>query len=132
LNGGAGDRAAIAAAFERTYRRRFGRAESAMAVEIVSWRLGVRGPRPQVSLAAARDASAPAGNPVKGHREAWFPREGGFVRTTVYDRYAFGPGSRAVGPAVFEERESTVVVPPGACVGCDESLNLVIDLPSAD
>jgi N-methylhydantoinase A/oxoprolinase/acetone carboxylase beta subunit len=51
------------------------------------------------------------------------------VRTTVYDRYAFGPGSRAAGPALFEERESTVVVPPGASVSCDESLNLVIYMP---
>ena len=74
------------------------------------------------------------GNAVKGHRPAWFPGVGeggkaGFVQTTVFDRYAFGPGSEAVGPALFEERESTVVVPPGARARCDESLNLVIDLP---
>jgi N-methylhydantoinase A len=130
LYGGSGDRAAIMAAFERSYRRLFGRLEPSMAVEIVSWRLGVRGPRPQLSLAAARERGAAAGNAVKGHRQAWFPEVRGFLRTTVYDRYAFTPGSRAEGPALFEERESTVVVPPGATVSCDESLNLVIDLPA--
>ena len=58
---------------------------------------------------------------------AWFAQARGYVRTAVYDRYAFGPGSTAMGPALFEERESTVVVPPGARVHCDDSLNLILD-----
>ena len=31
------------------------------------------------------------------------------------------------GPAVFEERESTTIVPPGASARVDAALNLVID-----
>ena len=58
---------------------------------------------------------------------AWFAPARGDVPTAVYDRYAFGPGSTASGPALFEERESTVVVPLGARVHCDQSLNLLID-----
>jgi N-methylhydantoinase A/oxoprolinase/acetone carboxylase beta subunit len=46
----------------------------------------------------------------------------------VYDRYALTPGTAFEGPALVEERESTVVVPPDASVRCDESLNLIIDL----
>jgi len=129
-----GDRDAIAADFVRTYGRLFGRVEAGMPIEIVSWRLGVRGPRPGVALAAARGETAlrqaAKTGAVKGSRMAWFPRNGGFVRTTVYDRYAFAPGSRALGPALFEERESTVVVPPNAQVVCDDNLNLVIELPA--
>ena len=113
-----GDTPAISAAFDATYRLLFGRTEVDVAHEVVSWRLGVHGPRPQIELAAA---------PVKRHRMAWFREAGGYVQTAVYDRYTFGPGSSAAGPALFEERESTVVVPPGACVQCDESLNLIID-----
>jgi N-methylhydantoinase A len=128
-----GDRGAMTAAFERTYRQLFGRVEAGMPIEIVSWRLGVRGPRPEISLAAARGgaptSSAVTPDAVKGYRMAWFPREQGFVRTAVYDRYAFAPGSRAVGPALFEERESTLVVPQGAQVICDDCSNLLIDLP---
>ncbi len=123
-----GDTPAIAAAFEQTYRRLFGRVEDGVAPEVVSWRLGVHGPRPQIELAAARGvATRAAASPVKGHRMAWFAEARAFVRTVVYDRYAFGPGSTAAGPALFEERESTVVVPPGARLHCDDSLNLVID-----
>jgi N-methylhydantoinase A len=131
-----GERGALTAAFEKTYRQLFGRVEAGMAIEIVSWRLGVRGPRPDISLSAARDgapsSSAATTDVVKGYRMAWFPRERGFVRTVVYDRYAFVPGSRAAGPALFEERESTLVVPPGAQVACDNSLNLILDLPSTE
>ncbi len=129
-----GDRGAMVAAFESTYRQLFSRVEAGIPIEIVSWRLGVRGPRPDISLAAARGNTSIAPvtktDAIKGFRMAWFPRNGGFVSTTVYDRYAFAPGSRARGPALFEERESTLVVPPDAQVVCDESLNLVIDIPT--
>jgi len=132
--GARGDGEASAAAFERTYRQLFGRVEEGMPIEVVSWRLGVRGPRPEISLAAARGGAAPSAglvDAVKGFRMAWFPRVRGFVRTAVYDRYAFAPGNRATGPALFEERESTIVVPPDARVTCDDSLNLIIELPPA-
>ena len=123
-----GDTAALAAAFDATYRRLFGRTEDGVALEVVSWRLGVHGPRPRIELAAARvAATSVAASPIKGHRMAWFAQARGYVRTAVYDRYAFGPGSTAMGPALFEERESTVVVPPGARVHCDDSLNLILD-----
>ena len=52
----------------------------------------------------------------------------GFVEATVYERYAFRPGSTIPGPALFEARESTVVAPPDARVHCDAGLTLVIDL----
>ena len=91
------DRDAIARAFEATYTRLFGRTEPGMPLEIVSWRLGVRGPRPEVSLSAARGGMTTKGSAIKGHRPAWFPGEKGYVKTAVYDRYAFGPGSTAVG-----------------------------------
>ena len=124
-----GDTPAITAAFDATYRRLFGRTEDGVALEVVSWRLGVHGPRPRIELAAARAAfTVAAGSSVKGHRMAWFAQARGYVRTVVYDRYAFGPGSTANGPALFEERESTVVVPPGARVQCDDSLNLIVEL----
>ncbi len=123
-----GDRPAITATFAQTYRRLFGRTEDGVALEVVSWRLGVHGPRPRIELAAARGAAATtAASPVKGHRMAWFAEARGFVNATVYDRYRFGPGSTAAGPALFEERESTVVAPPGARVHCDDSSNLIID-----
>ena len=57
------------------------------------------------------------------------PDADGFVETPVYDRYALQPGVALTGPAIFEERESTVVVGPGAEITVDDSRNLIVTLP---
>lgn len=122
---------AIVEAFERTYARYFGRIEPGVPVEVVSWRMVVRGPTVDIELARARPQTAEASPGVavpKTWRKAWFEARSGFVDTPVYDRYALTPGTTFEGPALVEERESTVVVPPDASVRCDESLNLIIDL----
>ncbi|HEY0835845.1 MAG TPA: hypothetical protein VGE72_18220, partial [Azospirillum sp.] len=54
---------------------------------------------------------------------------GAFAATPVYDRYRLVPGARLQGPAIIEERESTVVVPDAAVVTVDGYRNLVVDLP---
>jgi N-methylhydantoinase A len=122
------DRAAIRDTFENAYRAQFGRVEPSMAVEIVSWRVTVSGPRPEIELAAARPVSD-AADALKGKREVYFGPEIGFVEAAVYDRYALVPGDTFDGPCIFEERESTTVVPPDARATIDPTLNLMVDLP---
>ena len=123
------DRAAIRNAFENAYGAQFGRVEPAMAVEIVSWRVIVAGPRPEIELAAARPVSD-SGNALKGRRKVYFGPENGFVEAPVYDRYSLVPGDAFDGPCIFEERESTTVVPPDAYATIDATLNLMVDLPT--
>jgi|JI10StandDraft_1071094.scaffolds.fasta_scaffold95910_2 N-methylhydantoinase A len=122
----------IAAAFAQAYRRHFGRVEADTPIEIVSWRLDVRGPRPPIALARARPAAgeSPRIDSLTGHRAAWCAQTGAYVDTAVHDRYRLQPGCELSGPALLEERESTVVLPRGARARCDDSLNLVIDLPA--
>ena len=54
----------------------------------------------------------PAGA-IKGTRPVYFPEFRDFHATTVYDRYALAAGQAFDGPAIVEERESTLVVGPG-------------------
>jgi N-methylhydantoinase A len=49
---------------------------------------------------------------------------GGWHDTPVFDRYRLMPGARLEGPAIIEERETTVVVGPAARVDVDEAFNL--------
>ena len=51
-----------------------------------------------------------------------------FSEALVYDRYRLTPGMKLSGPAIVEERESTVVIPEMAHVTVDPHGNLVIDL----
>jgi N-methylhydantoinase A len=101
--------------FTRTYRALYRRSGPEVGVEVLNWRVVSSGPAPAVSLRPA--APVLPGDARKGTRKAYFPAAGGFVDTAVFDRYRLGPGDRIDGPAIVEERESTVVVPPGAhCV----------------
>jgi N-methylhydantoinase A len=65
---------------------------------------------------------------LKGERPAYFPEFDGFHSTAVYDRYRLEPGAELRGPAVVEERESTVVVGPRDRARVDHLLNLIVEL----
>jgi N-methylhydantoinase A len=125
-----GNRSTMRAAFETAYQTQFGRTEQNIPVEIVSWRVTVSGPRPEIDLAAARTFTAD-GPAMKGERKVYFGTDTGFVDVPVYDRYRLVAGDAFEGPGIFEERESTTVVPPGAKTHVDAALNLVVDLPTS-
>jgi N-methylhydantoinase A/oxoprolinase/acetone carboxylase beta subunit len=48
------------------------------------------------------------------------------VPTPVYDRYALRAGDTLAGPAIVEEKESTLVVGPQASVSVDEYGSLIV------
>ncbi|NET73624.1 MAG: hypothetical protein F6K62_22590, partial [Sphaerospermopsis sp. SIO1G2] len=64
-----------------------------------------------------------------GHRPAYFPETAGFVDTAIYDRYRLKPNMSFMGPAIIEERESTVIIGPGAQCAIDKDHNLVVEMP---
>jgi N-methylhydantoinase A len=97
--------------FEREYDRLYGRRGPRVPVEAITWRVVSSGPRPL--LRSANGGAAAADEPLRGARRAYFPSLGGYVETPVYDRYALTAGFALTGPAVVEERESTLVVGPG-------------------
>ena len=119
-------------AFEAAYRALYGRIEDDLPVEIVSWRVVIRGPYPDIvpmTLESAVDsASGLADHARKGERPIYDGQTRAFVDAGIYDRYRLRPGMEIAGPAIVEERESTLVVPAGARVTVDRHGNLVVDL----
>ena len=117
---------AIKEAFYNAYEQLFGRRLEDLPIETLSWRLGGAGETPRIELnfsGRRTDAAAV----IKGMRDAHFPGHG-FVACKVYDRYALPPGFSFSGPAIVEERESTVVIGPEGHVTIDEHLNLIVDI----
>jgi N-methylhydantoinase A len=114
--------------FEETYRRLYERLSESVPVEIINWRVISSSPAPQVRLRAERDEQSGASTARKGSRSAYFPELGGYVDTPVYDRYGLLPGTGFNGPAIVEERESTVIVGPDCRFHIDEQLNLIVKL----
>ena len=115
--------------FEREYGRLYGRRGPRVPIEAINWRVVSSGPRPELELGAV-ETTPPAG-PPKQARLAYFPTLGGFAETPVHDRYALRPGTRFEGPAIVEERESTLVVGPGQAVEVAADLSLAVTLRGA-
>ena len=66
---------------------------------------------------------------ARGRRQVYFPEVGDYAPSIAYDRYRLAPGTRGSGPALIEERESTIVIGPGATWEVDELANVIISLP---
>ena len=123
---GKGERVCILAQNHPAYLELYGAcAKLGLLAYPINWRLTARVPRSAPNVAFAQTAG---GDPVKGQRNAYFAELGGFVECPVYDRYRFGAGRRVAGPALIEERESTIVVGPSADAEADELGNLLISV----
>jgi N-methylhydantoinase A len=64
---------------------------------------------------------------VAQHRLQMLAEEGGFVPTPVYDRELLAENFTLEGPALLEEPESTIVLPPGYRLALDSHANLLIE-----
>ena len=123
----AASRRALLAAFERQYREHFARTPPDVPIEFVNLRVRV-----QAAVLSGEPATwsepAAAAERIKGRRSIYFPECGGYAATPVYDRYGLQAGDRFDGPAVVEERESTLVVGPGARFAVTGGGNIVVSL----
>mgnify|MGYP001212748035 FL=1 len=122
-----GDVMAVANCFAESYQRRFGRIEN-MPPETVTWRVVVSGPRPPL-IGAVRHSTGKAAKELVEvkHRPVWFGDQEGFVETPVYARTPLGCGTSIEGPAVIEEIESTLIIPPDFRGTMDKALNLIVE-----
>ena len=116
----------VRTAFETSYRALYGRTPPGAAIQFVALRLALSAPMPGSSGRLVQEMNH--GSARKGVRPVWFPEANGLVETVVYDRYALRPGDAVVGPAVFEETESTFVIGPGgrATVLADGTIDVVL------
>ena len=119
----------IRTAFEAEYLRLYGRLGPPVPLEAVTWRVVSASPAPTLNMmlnALHESKQTGQANAQKGTRPAYFPELDGMVDTPVYDRYALAPGAQLCGHAIVEERESTLIVGPGARITVDDQMNLVV------
>ncbi|HWP58016.1 MAG TPA: hydantoinase/oxoprolinase family protein [Candidatus Acidoferrales bacterium] len=116
---------ALTAAFEDAYRALYGRSVPDVPIEVIHWRVVASGPPPKLNFSPP--VAARAGTALKGRRPAYFPEEGGYIDALVYDRYALKPGDRLAGPAIVEERESTLVIGARGRARVDHALNVIVE-----
>jgi N-methylhydantoinase A/oxoprolinase/acetone carboxylase beta subunit len=120
--------AALKAAFADAYRQLYGRYDDEFLVESVNWKLTARGPSRQVLLHAPE--AGDGREALKKHRDVYLAEQGRHASVPVYDRYLLTVGQEVQGPAIVEERETTVFLPTGSFGVVDQFGDLVVELPS--
>jgi N-methylhydantoinase A len=118
------DPAIITSIFEAAYLAQYGVLPSHVPVEIVSWRLTATGPdvwfersdRPSNAFAEPKQTRAIS---------LWQPAQS----VPVYDRKSLGIDQLITGPAIIEERETTIVIPPDWTAKVDH-LHCIIATPA--
>ena len=101
--------------FEEAYFAQYGVNPSHVPIEVVSWRLTAKGPEDRI--AGARAPEGPEGRPKRQVDIPLWPSD---APAKVYDRASLTHGQRLTGPAIVEERETTIVLPPGWVAAVDE------------
>jgi N-methylhydantoinase A len=118
----------LAVAYADQYEREFGyRLDPDIAtVEIVNARAAAVGisDAAEIALSAPEEREA---TPAQT-RAVYFDEIGGFTTTPVYDRGQIPAGASIAGPAIVEQMDTTVLLPPDSRARMDDRLNLVIDV----
>ncbi len=122
------DAAELRRRFDDTYAKLYGRTYPESPVEFVNF--CVRASLPVKLLVLPRrpaQGNRRKAEAIKGERRAWSAHAHDFVPHAIYDRYRLMAGAEFSGPAIVEERESTVIVDEGARARVDEFGFLWID-----
>jgi N-methylhydantoinase A len=122
------DAAQLRRRFDETYERLYGRTYPESPVEFVNFCVRASLPVKLLQLPRLAVRGRP-GDALKGTRKAYCPQARDFIAYHVYDRYRLPPDAAIAGPAIVEERESTVVVGDGGEARVDEFGFLWIGLP---
>jgi N-methylhydantoinase A len=119
--------AAVLAAFEDAYRRRFGRVFAEREPIVTAVRTATISAETSLPVASLVEAAGPLpGDAATETGERAILEAGEPISYRVYDRELLRPGEELSGPAVVEQSDSTTLIHPGFAASVDEHHNLRI------
>ncbi|MEN8151028.1 MAG: hydantoinase/oxoprolinase family protein [Planctomycetota bacterium] len=100
----------LASRFHAEHNRLYGYSleEEGTALELINLAARAIGETDKPRLLSAETGGPDASHAVKGEREVWRPDEDAFVPVPVYDGHGLLPGNRLAGPAIVEQRNTTL------------------------
>jgi N-methylhydantoinase A/oxoprolinase/acetone carboxylase beta subunit len=114
--------------FDGVYEKLYGRTYPDSEVEFINFKVRASLPERLLQLPKLEKKGQSLDKAIKGQRKAYSPIARDFISYTVYDRYKLSPTVKFRGPAIIEERESTLIVGEDASVSVDDFGFLWIDL----
>ena len=106
--------------FDQVYTRLYGRTYPESPIEFVNFRVRASLPVQLLQLPRLAVRADSVMDAIKGERLAFSGLTREFIPFLVYDRYKLSPGASFPGPAIVEERESTVIIGEEAAASIDE------------
>jgi len=97
--------------------------------EIINLRLAGFGRVVKPSLKEQPYEGKDASKHIKGKRDVFFEEAGGFTSTSIYDGDAMMHGNFVNGPAIIEQRTTTIVVPPGYTIEVGKYGDFIMQVP---
>ena len=111
--------------FIAEYEFRYNRSITDVPMQMVTWRVQVKGQVPTMDVKHA-DFKSNGKSALKENRRVYYPSSGE-IDCPVYDRYAMHIGCSIAGPMIIEEKESTTVIGHNCMVSIDEHMNIIVD-----
>ncbi len=111
--------------FHYEHEREFAFANPKQQVEIYGLRVSAIGtvPKPELPKTIIDGTLEDA---MKERRNVYFEESGGFVDTPIYQRVKVPTHVKITGPAIIEQLDSTVVIPPHFYAEVDEYQNIIL------
>ncbi len=117
--------------FDAVYKKLYGRTYPDNPIEFVTFKIRASLPERPFHLPQLNSSGGCLADCIKGRRQAFSLVEKGFIPYTVYDRGTLFPGAAFQGPAIIEERESTIVIGENAHASVDSYGFIWIDMQSS-
>jgi len=117
----------ISQSFHEQYTKLYGRRPPSAQIELMNARVRVMGEE-RVLDTSPSSAGKPTSKTETRSRAVYFGAKAGFLDCAVLHRSELRPGMSGTGPALVQERESTLVVPPSKPWSVDAQGNIVVEL----
>jgi N-methylhydantoinase A/oxoprolinase/acetone carboxylase beta subunit len=114
--------------FDEIYEKLYGRTYPDSPVEFINFKVRACLPERLLRLPRIEKKAGSLKDTIKGERQAYSGLAKDFIPYIVYDRYKLYPDAKFQGPAIIEERESTVIIGEDASISVDDFGFLWIDL----
>ena len=106
--------------FDAAYQKLYGRTYLDTPVEFVTFKVRASLPQREFRIPPLAQGADQTAGSIKGERPAFSLRRRDYIPFTVYDRFKLNAGATIAGPAIIEEKESTIVVGEDAKARVDE------------
>ena len=122
----------IRALFDEVYQKLYGRTYPETPVEFVTFKVRASLPERPFRIPPLQNTATSIEDCLKGERQAFSLIQKKYIPFKVFDRFNLFAGAVLQGPAIIEEKESTIIVGEDASASVDEYGFIRIDLSADD